>query len=86
MALSKRSSINQSFCLYKFARPTGLDQSVRVQSRAIISRDGHIPAAAASGFGLWAKVLIAMSGLSTMGNAAEVASDSNDSTSPAGCS
>jgi hypothetical protein len=27
-----------------------------------------------------------MSGLSTMGNAAEVASDSNDSTSPAGCS
>ncbi|CAD6266375.1 unnamed protein product [Miscanthus lutarioriparius] len=61
---------------YGFARPTGVDQSVRVQSRAL-------PAAAASGFGLCAKVLGATRGLSTVGNAAEVASDSDDSTSPA---
>ena len=53
-----------------------------MQSRAI-PRDGRVPAAAASGFGLCAKVLVATRGLSTVGNAAEVASDSDDSTSPA---
>ena len=56
---------------YGFARPIGVDQSVRVQSRVI--------PAAASGFGLCAKVLGATRGLSTVGNAAEVASDSDDS-------
>ena len=61
---------------YGFARPIGVDQSGRVQSRVI-------PAAAVSGFGLCAKVLGATRGLSTVGNAAEVASDSDDSTSPA---
>ena len=59
---------------YGFARPIGVDQSVRVQSRVIT--------AVASGFGLCAKVLGATRGLSTVGNAAEVASDSDDSTSP----
>ncbi|CAD6246403.1 unnamed protein product [Miscanthus lutarioriparius] len=61
---------------YGFARSIGVDQSRRVQSRVI-------PAAAVSGFGLCAKVLGATRGLSTVGNAAEVASDSDDSTSPA---
>jgi large subunit ribosomal protein L19 len=58
---------------YGFARPVGVDQSGRVQSRVI--------PAAASGFGLGAKVLAATRGLSTVGNVAEVASDSDDSTS-----
>ena len=70
------SAVKQLRQPYGFARPTGVDQSVRVQSRAL-------PAAAASGFGLCAKVLVATRGLSTVGNAAEVASDSDDSTSPA---
>jgi len=46
------------------------------RSRAI-SRDGRVPAAAASGFGLCAKVFVATRGLSTVENAAEVASDSD---------
>jgi large subunit ribosomal protein L19 len=53
----------------------------RLQSR-VISRDGRVPAIA-SGFGFCAKVLVATRGLSTVGNAAEVASDLDDSTSPA---
>jgi len=67
---------------YEFTRPIGVVQPVRVQSRAV-SRDGLVPAAATSGFGLCAQVIVAMRGLSTVGSAAEVASDSDDSTSPA---
>lgn len=68
-ALSKRSSINQSCSLYGFARPAGVDQSMCVLSRAIISREGRVPAATASGFGLCAKALVATRGLSMVGNA-----------------
>ena len=65
-----------------FARPIGVDQPKPVQRRTILRDGGRVPAAA-SGFGLCAKVLVATRGLSTAGNAAEVASDSDDSTSPA---
>ncbi|EES14403.1 hypothetical protein BDA96_07G013400 [Sorghum bicolor] len=72
-AAQPSSAVKHLWQPYGLARPIGVDQSVRVQSRVI--------PAAASGFGHCAKVLVATRGLSTVGNAAEVASDSDDSTS-----